>query len=256
MFRGFELKNLRKDIFNDSFEKYLRIGETDFDKYELEIGETIKEFNKIDGSIDGDKMQSAWFPQFDADIFLSHSHADKDLVIAFAGWLKNFFDLKVFVDSCIWGHSKILQNIIDEKYSKIGDRKYDYDKALYASSHVHMMLNTALMQMIDNCECIIFLNTPNSVKPTEVINKVVSPWIYSEIGMTKLIKRKKINEHRFKKLYEETKTFSAFEIEYNLDTKHLTQLTITDLINWKNSFANKSGYALDYLYKLKSINLS
>lgn len=251
MFIGFELKNLKEDNFNDSFKKYLQIGEKDFDEYKLEISETIKEFSNKDGSIDGNKMQSAWFPQIDADIFLSHSHADEDLVIAFAGWLKHFFDLKVFVDSCIWGYSKVLQNIIDEKYNKIADGKYHYDKVLYASSHVHMMLNTALMQMIDNCECIIFLNTPNSVKPKEVVSKVVSPWIYSEIGMTKLIKRKKIDEHRFKKLFEETKTFSQFEIEYNLDTDHLTQLTTTDLINWQKKYGGKSDYALDYLYQFK-----
>ena len=54
------------------------------------------------------------------------------------------------------------------------------------------------MQMIDSCECIIFLNTPNSVKPREVIDKLVSPWIYSEIGVTKLITKKSINEHRVK----------------------------------------------------------
>lgn len=175
MFIGFELRNLREGSFNSSFKEYLQIGKKDFHKYKLEINETIKEFSNIDGSIDGNKMQSAWFPQFDADIFLSHSHADEDLVIAFAGWLKDVFNLKVFVDSCIWGYSKVLQNLIDEKYSKIADGKYHYDKVLYASSHVHMMLNTALMQMIDNCECIIFLNTPNSVKPTEVLDKVVSP---------------------------------------------------------------------------------
>lgn len=201
-------------------------------------------------------MQSAWFPKIDADIFLSHSHADEDLVVAFAGWLKHVFDLKVFVDSCIWGYSKVLQNIIDEKYSKNADGKYNYDKVLLASSHVHMMLNTALMQMIDNCECIIFLNTPNSVKPKEVVSKVVSPWIYSEIGMTKLIKRKKIDEHRIKKLFEGTKTFSDFEIEYNLDTDHLTQLTITDLNNWIENYAEASDNALDYLYQLKSPDLS
>jgi len=39
------------------------------------------------------------------------------------------------------------------------------------------------------------MNTPNPVKPKEVIDKIVSPWIYSEIGMTKLIRRKNIQEH-------------------------------------------------------------
>lgn len=272
MYIGFELKNLKEEFFNGSFKEYLQIGEKELKKYKLKISETIKDFTNADESINGNKMQSAWFPKIDADVFLSHSHADKELIIAFAGWLKEVFDLKVFVDSCIWGYSKVLQKIIDNEYSRDEYGILKYDKVLYASSHVHMMLNTALMQMIDNCECIIFINTPNSVKPREVINKVVSPWIYSEIGITKLIKKKNIDEHRIKELNERTKTFSKFEIEYNLETDHLNQLAITDLSKWKHDYRKKtknislSNYietqlnnsnsiyidnALDYLYRLK-----
>ncbi|MVX37342.1 hypothetical protein GOQ24_16225, partial [Myroides sp. LoEW2-1] len=98
-----------------------------------------------------------------------------------------------------------------------------------------MMLNTALMQMIDTCECIIFVNTPNSVKPNEVIAKIVSPWIYSEIGMTKLIRKKSKNEHRFKKLFE-NKNYSELDVTFNLDTDHLIKLSINDLHDWKNNF--------------------
>lgn len=206
-------------------------------------------------------MQSAWFPKIDADVFLSHSHADKNLVIAFAGWLKDTFKLNVFIDSCIWGNSIDLQRIFDDAYSLEGDGKLNYEKILYISSHVHMMLNTALMQMIDNCECVIFLNTPNSVKPGGIINNVVSPWIYSEIGMTKLIGKKSINEHRIKYLYESTKSFSDLEIEYNLDTDHLIKLSKEDLRTWQRNYRYVQDYqsftkqnekhALDYLYKLK-----
>lgn len=262
MYIGFELKSLDFEDFEDFYE----IGKRSFNKHKRTVTRTIDNFMNVNGSLNGDKMQSAWFPQINADIFLSHSHADENLVIAFAGWLKNTFGLKVFIDSCIWGYSKDLQKIIDDKYSRNDNMKYNYDKVLYAASHVHMLLNTALTQMIDNCECIIFVNTPNSVKPEEVVNKLVSPWIYSEIGMTKLIRKKELKEYRIQPIFEDDRSFSdKLNIEYNLNTDHLTQLSIDDLFDWEKKYKSFSGYfqrelsntnknALDFLYKIKKVS--
>lgn len=272
MYIGFELKKIDESFFDD-FEYYLNIGNITVRKHEGIIQDTLDKFKNDNGSLDGDKMQSNWFPQISADIFLSHSHADENLVIAFAGWLKEEFGLECFIDSCIWGYSENLQRLLDKKYSHDEDGKLIYRKVLEVSSHVHMMLNSALLQMIDNCECVIFINTPKSVRPSDVINKIVSPWIYSEIGMTKLVKKKTIDEYRVKKLYESRKEFSDFSIEYKLDTNHLTNLTINDLKHWEKIYPNKTGMislrdytkvnqktsnkkdlrtALDYLYEFKS----
>lgn len=263
MYIGFELKNLTEECF-PNFEKYFQIGNQVFENNRKEVKKTLNIFINEDGSIDGDRMQSYWFPKINADIFLSHSHKDDKLIISLAGWLKDAFNLNVFIDSCIWGYSNDLQKIIDDRYNKIGDNLYRHQKVLYASSHINMMLNSALMQMIDNCECIIFVNTPNSVRPKEVVDKIVSPWIYSELCMTKLIKKKSIEEYRIQELYESTQVFSDLSIEYNLDTEHLILINIDDLNNWqekysdnkiRNNFLEKSTtkkvYALDTLYKLK-----
>lgn len=53
---------------------------------------------------------------------------------------------------------------IDDKYcrNKTGDT-YNYDRRNYSTSHVHMMLSTALTEMMNISECIMFFNTPNSV---------------------------------------------------------------------------------------------
>lgn len=246
MYIGFELKKISINFF-DNFSHYLNIGKQTTKKYNKTIKDTLNKFEKSDGSLDGDKMQSDWFPQINADIFLSHSHADKDLVIAFAGWLKETFNLDAFIDSSVWGYFKDLQTIIDDRYSRNMQGILCYDPVLYASSHVHMMLNTALMKMIDNCECIIFINTPNSVKPFQVAQNLISPWIYSEIAMTKLIKRKSLQQHRTNYI-NENKTFSELKIDYNLDTDHLIQLNINDLANWKSFFSKNAP--LDYLYKI------
>lgn len=106
MYVGFELKELGDDFYGfnhdkSNFESFLKIGKSNFIKHKRIIKKTLEEFTNANGSLNGDQMQSAWFPKIKADIFLSHSHTDKDLVIAFAGWLKHTFDLNVFIDSCI-----------------------------------------------------------------------------------------------------------------------------------------------------------
>lgn len=261
MYRGFEIKNIKESSFKKNFQHYLDVGKKEL-KLRNELVESfLSEFENSDKSLNGDKMQSNWFPQIKADVFLSHSHADEELVIVFAGWLKETFSLDVFIDSCVWKYSMDLQKIIDNNHS-INEGKLIYDKVLYAASHVHMMLNTALMQMIDNCECIMFINTPNSVKPDEVVNKIVSPWIYSELGMTKLIKKKDINDHRISLLFEKSETFSEqLSIKYNLDTDHLTELNVDDLNQWKSKIPRFKTFtyshkALDILYEMKPFRIA
>lgn len=263
MYRCFELENMKENFFNLSYENYLEKGRSNFEGFKNKVKNTLDQFENSDKSLNGDKMQSNWFPQIKADVFLSHSHADENLVIAFAGWLKEEFNLDVFIDSCVWEYSMDLQKIIDKHYS-MNDGKLIYNKVLYASSHVHMMLNTALMQMIDNCECIMFINTPNSVKPDEVVNEVVSPWIYSELGMTKLIKKKDIEDHRSSFLFEKSENYSEqLSVRYNLDTEHLTKLNANDLELWKSKIPNfktlifqHSRKALDILYEMKPIRIA
>ena len=51
-----------------------------------------------------------------------------------------------------------------------------------------MMLSTALTQMIDKTECLLFLNTPFSISTSEVVNETESPCIYSELAVTKMLR--------------------------------------------------------------------
>lgn len=146
-------------------------------------------------TINGNSLESDWFPQLDnIDVFLSHSHKDENDVIAFAGWLDDVFGLKVFIDSCIWGNSEELLKLIDDRYCFDGKRGfYDYNLRNYSTSHVHMMLSMALTKMIDRSEVVIFFESENSVQriSKESFDVTKSPWIYSELVMTNLIRRKK-----------------------------------------------------------------
>ena len=190
--------------------------------------------------------------------FLSHSHKDKELAITLAGWLKKTFGLTTFIDSCVWGFSNKLLKEIDEKYCRHQESNaYDYQKRNYSTSHVHMILSVALVQMIDNTECLFFLNTPNSITPTDtIINKTESPWIYSEIAMSRLVRKKSLDEHRGTTQSEFSRNSlkeGNLKIQYDLPTDHLVNIEKKIIEKWAKS-CNKNqlrkANALDELYRL------
>jgi hypothetical protein len=275
MYKAFELKKIFNNSFND-LESLYQKGQTRYNNNKSEVETKIKSFVKTNGNLDGDKMQANWFPQISADVFISHSHADKKLAIAFSQWLYDNFGLETFIDSCIWGYADDLLKIIDNEYcvnnyKSNGGKTYSYEKRNYSTSHVHMMLSTALSMMIDKTECIIFLNTPNSITPNDVINgdngTTKSPWIYSEIAMTRLIRQKQIEDYREKRLTESFSTGKKIQdttltIEYAIDKDHLNRLTTDNLNDWYNKWLYDGKkysddckiHALDKLYKITSNN--
>lgn len=174
---------------------------------------------------------SNWFPNVKADVFISHSHIDEDLALALSAYLHKNFGLTSFVDSTVWGSGDYLVSRISVP------NPYD---------HVHMILSIALSQMIDRCECLFFLNTPNSVSMNDISKRTYSPWIYYELGISRLIEKKKPK----RKLSEsQQQNFSQESITYPLDTSHLAELNFDDLENWLTSCKKCRGSeTLDYLY--------
>lgn len=266
MYRGLEIKITEESFKEEYLDELFLAGKYRYLSNKSKVKAIIDSFVLENGKLDGTKMQSNWFPQINADIFLSHSHNDEKLAIALSEWMFENFGLNVFIDSCIWGYSNKLLGMIDKEYcrpDKINKpHSYSYEQRNYSTSHIHMMLSTALTMMIDNAECIIFLNTPNSVSPNDVINKTESPWIYSEIAMTRLIRQKPKKEYRIKPITESFseggKIEKALKVEYNIPTDHLSNIDCDILNKWQKQWGYKgkkhtpdySAYALDLLYKL------
>ena len=125
------------------------------------------------GELKASEIEKDWFPEIKADVFWSHSHKDEKDVIALAGFLNNL-GLTTFIDSCVWGYADDLLKQIDDTYcisKKSSDDLidfYSYQKRNQSTTHVHMLLNGALMKMMDNTECLIFLDTPNSLKMQDI----------------------------------------------------------------------------------------
>lgn len=260
MYRGFNLR-IPSD-FNR--ERALTIGNKILELTNECVKESLDKYLLDNGSLNGNKIIENWFPQFESHIFLSHSHNDKEKAIAIAGILFDKFNILTFIDSTVWGYSNELLKKIDDKYClHTNGVNYDYDKRNYSTTHVHLMLSTALNKMIDSSECLFFLNSPNSISTiTEISQKTNSPWIFSEIVTSKIIHKK--TPERLKR---KTKVFSAddlikmnendqtrLSVEYELELSHLIELDVSDFLKWENTPAISAEDALDNLYKQHSIN--
>lgn len=265
MFAGFNLE-INKKFFEseeESFFKYFEeIGEKHLGDQKKEVENSLNKYisNNI---IDGSRILNDWFPEVKADIFLSHSSGDKDLVNALAGWLNETFKLKCFVDSNVWGYAGNIAELLNRKYSNKrrdgqGGSLYNHQDCLKVSEHVNNMLNIALIKMIDKCECIFLLNTEKSIQmdvDSKNLDITYSPWIYSELVCSQFIRKRKLSEHRDKVELLYGEQYNIYEAEnkgmrisYEVPINHLIKINSTVLKKWSDNYNGQCWYPLDLLY--------
>ncbi|MCM1261722.1 MAG: hypothetical protein NC313_03295 [Butyrivibrio sp.] len=263
MFTGFNVWiddmdkfNMYHDIGSDIYKQQIKIINTSLEKY-----------INPDGSLNEMKIEDDWFPEVRAHVFLSHSHNDIDFVTSFAGWLYEKFKITAFIDSSVWGNSDDLLRSIDNKLcvSSRDDngeiKTYSYALRNKSTSNVHMILYTALMKMMDNTECLMFINTPSSLKWSDLIsNKAAtsSPWIYGELLTSKLIRNRSRKAHR--SLFQERDIKRFYEskdinFEYVFDKKHLIEISDYELERFEDRFYTDAFDALDNLYRQNKVDL-
>ena len=200
--------------------------------------------------IEGSKLQEEWFPSeyYDSQfqLFISHSHKDESTVKQHAVYLKEHYGIRSFIDSLYWGYSKDLQQELDDYYASFerdGKKFYDYETRNFLTANVHIMLSMALMKMMDACECLIFLDSDNSLKYSKGEKSTPSQWIYEEMGFSKRLRvnvperyKEKIkvtlNESRSESSYS-FMMFSQTEqrepsFNYKVDMKHFEELVPSD----------------------------
>ncbi|CAL2083459.1 conserved hypothetical protein [Tenacibaculum dicentrarchi] len=256
MYRGF---NLNFTLNDNESEEYEKQGKEIFNNFRKEIKNKIDSYSLNNGNLSANLIINDWFPNVKADIFLSHSHKDEKTAFIIAGWIYKKLGLTTFIDSAVWGYADNLIDALNYDYCYNEEKKtYDYRTSNNTCSHVNLMLLNSLNKMIDNCECIFFLNTPNSISSENFIkqSRTFSPWIYSEICTTQIIKKKTP-----KRLKSEYKMFSTeaqlneskrseLLIEYDIDLSHLMDIDFESFRRWILGNNIYSLSPLDSLYKM------
>ncbi|MGL4863109.1 MAG: hypothetical protein ACRC4T_08325 [Cetobacterium sp.] len=264
MFTGIKLRNVPIEIKNKHMWSYKKLGERLSNEIDNDFKYELKKYLKSSSNITSNELTDLLFPKIEKfDIFLSHSHKDLDKALGLAGFLKANFGLEVFIDSCFWRNINELLKEIDNEFSKsdYDSELYDYNKRNISTAHCHIILATALKEMIDHIECFIFLDTNESISLRSQMEETKSCWIYYELEISKCIEKKiplrffnenLYAEFSYESILSKSNLNKKLEINYTTNISHLEEKDFNILYNTSiNNFnPDYRGYnKLDLLYK-------
>lgn len=137
--------------------------------FELDrIAQKIRNILKKHGSrkdiiLKQNEIKEAFFSPFkpqlkNAQVFLSHSHADRNKALEVKDYLENQTKRKVFIDSLFWDYKDDVLNELakHDDISKIEDA-------------FTLILRESLQDMIEKCPYFVFLQSKNSVSNQSLI---------------------------------------------------------------------------------------
>ncbi|EJB98396.1 toll/interleukin-1 receptor domain-containing protein [Helicobacter pylori] len=141
------------------------------------IHELIKNapYSNDDIVLDRNEIKEAFFNPFKpqlktVQVFLSHSHADRNKALEVKDYLENQTNGKVFIDSLFWDYKDDVLNELakHDDISKIEDA-------------FTLILRESLQDMIEKCPYFMFLQSKNSVSNQGLSRITYSAWIYEEL---------------------------------------------------------------------------
>ncbi|GAA7324485.1 toll/interleukin-1 receptor domain-containing protein [Helicobacter pylori] len=132
------------------------------------------------------KIKEAFFSPFkpqlkNAQVFLSHSHADKNKALKVKNYLESETNHRVFIDSLFWDYK---DNIVKEM-SK-------YDNTSKIEDAFTLILRESLQNMIEKCPYFVFLQSNNSVSDQGLSCITYSAWIYEELKIAHSIRESRL----------------------------------------------------------------
>ncbi len=151
--------------------------------FELDrIAQKIRNILKKHGSrkdivLKRNEIKEAFFSPFkpqlkNTQVFLSHSHADRNKALEVKDYLEEYLDAEcVFIDSLFWDYK-------DDVLNKLAE----YDDISGIEDAFTLILRESLQDMIEKCPYFMFLQSKNSVSFNQDLLKITySAWIYEEL---------------------------------------------------------------------------
>ncbi|GAA6982672.1 toll/interleukin-1 receptor domain-containing protein [Helicobacter pylori] len=135
-----------------------------------------------DTILNHNKIKEAFFSPFkpqlkDAQVFLSHSHADKNKALKVKNYLESETNHRVFIDSLFWDYK---DNVLN-KLAK-------YDNTSKIKDAFVLILRESLQDMIEKCPYFVFLQSSNSVSNQGLSCTTYSAWVYEELKIAHSIR--------------------------------------------------------------------
>ncbi|GAA8188008.1 toll/interleukin-1 receptor domain-containing protein [Helicobacter pylori] len=182
--------------------------------FELDrIAQKIRNILKKHGSrkdiiLNHRELQEAFFSPFKpqlktVQVFLSHSHADRNKALEVKDYLENQTKRKVFIDSLFWDYK-------DDVLNKLAK----YDDISKIKDAFTLILRESLQDMIEKCPYFVFLQSKNSVsnqgpsRNQDLLKITYSAWIYEELKIAHSISA--INESRPIPMMESMQSFMTY----------------------------------------------
>lgn len=84
------------------------------------------------------------------------------------------------------------------------------------------------------------------------IGATLSPWIFSELSLSQIVRHKKLAVYRPDEVYfsrGSVNESASLQIKYNISLEHLKELSTDDLLQWSKSIRSTSSFPLDVLYE-------
>ncbi len=173
------------------------------------------------------EIKEAFFSPFkpqlkNAQVFLSHSHADKNEALKVKNYLENQIKRKVFIDSLFWDYK-------DDVLNKLAEYA-EYDDISGIEDAFTLILKKSLEYMIKKCPYFVFLQSKNSVSLNQGLSQITySAWIYEELRIAHSISA--ISESRPIPMME------SFQVSHDISPflEHLETITLKKLSQQINS---------------------
>ncbi len=186
------------------------------------IAELIKDAKHPNDDIilNHNKIKEAFFSPFkpqlkSAQVFLSHSHADKNKALKVKNYLESKTNHRVFIDSLFWDYKDDVLNELEK-----------YDNTSKIEDAFTLILRESLQDMIEKCPYFVFLKNKNSVSDQGLSHITYSAWIYKELKIAHSIRESR-----------PTPMMENFQVSHNISPllEHLETITLSKLSHIINS---------------------